>query len=337
MPLVSVIMPTYNQDRYLAEAVDSVLGQSLRDLELIVVNDGSTDGTARVLDGYRDEPRLHVVDQENRGASAAMNRGFAASSGSLLTWLASDNRFEPEFLERCARRLGDDSGLGLVYTDFENVDADGAHIDTVRLSPWHPGLLLVDPGALGVGFLYRREVYEAVGDYLDLVCNDLDYWLRAERGFRFAHLPEVLAVNRKHGAMQTVVRRNELLAQVEERLRHELERPGTIERSDPSLLAHARGLGNAALRFVRAFALRAGPGPKRVLLVGHGALAPVAASALGAAGHAVRMGEPGGRNRSEPGEICLALDADSFDGLRRDGETPLRLDSDHAPGTLAGF
>ena len=80
-------MPAYNAEDYVAAALDSVLGQTWSNLEIIVVNDGSTDGTAGVLDRYSDEARVTVIHQENQGAAAARNRAFEGSTGSLIKFL----------------------------------------------------------------------------------------------------------------------------------------------------------------------------------------------------------------------------------------------------------
>jgi len=333
MPLISVIMPTYNQLEYIRAAVDSVLGQTWKNLELIVVDDGSTDGTGPWLDRL-DDPRVRVEHQENQGASAAMNRGFALARGEYLTWLASDNVFRPRFLEQCVAALEEHGRAVLVYTDFVNIDAQGHELETVRLEPYYPGLLQVNPGAVGVGFLYRRAVYERLGGYRDLVCNDLDYWLRIARQWPLVHLPEVLACNRKHGAMQTVVRRAELLRQVEERLRRERAEPGEMA-ADPFLMQGLTALRRTAEQLERALQLRIPEGADRVAVVGAGPLADLAVVVLSAAGYeARRAASP---VRPEPGEVYLALDFETCDALRRQGLAVVRLDCDHASRMGADF
>jgi len=157
MPRVSVIVPTYNQVRFLGLTLASILAQTFPDLEVIVVDDGSTDGTADLLKAMRD-PRLRIISQENRGASGALNRGFAEARGEYRTWLASDNLYHPGFLESMVGFLDERSAVGLAYACFENVDERGQFVDYAFLEPWYPGLLLVNPGAVGVAFLYRREV-----------------------------------------------------------------------------------------------------------------------------------------------------------------------------------
>src|SRR5262249_10919089 len=97
-PRVSVVLPVYNHLRFLPEAIRSVLAQTYRDFELVIVTDGSPDGTKEYLDALTD-PRIVVVHQENRRLPGALNTGFAHARGELLTWVSADNHCAPLFLE----------------------------------------------------------------------------------------------------------------------------------------------------------------------------------------------------------------------------------------------
>jgi glycosyltransferase involved in cell wall biosynthesis len=98
-------MPAYNAEDYVAAALDSVLGQTWSNLEIIVVNDGSTDGTAGVLDRYSDEARVTVIHQGNQGAATARNRAYEESSGELIKFFDGDDLLSPEFVERQVKHL----------------------------------------------------------------------------------------------------------------------------------------------------------------------------------------------------------------------------------------
>src|SRR3954452_15003770 len=104
-PLVSAIIPAHNAERFLAAAIDSVLAQTYQPIECIVVDDGSTDGTPAVARSYGD--RIRLIPQEQRGVSAARNRGAAEARGELLAFLDADDRWLPERVERQARELED--------------------------------------------------------------------------------------------------------------------------------------------------------------------------------------------------------------------------------------
>ncbi len=133
MPEVSVIIPTYNRAGYVVQAVESVLSQTLGDLDVVVVDDGSTDDTARVLGTIRD-PRLRPMHQANAGRSAARNHGFAESSGQFIVFLDDDDLFLPDKLEKQVGFLHGNPDVGLVASGFNYVDAEGQTIHVAR--PW---------------------------------------------------------------------------------------------------------------------------------------------------------------------------------------------------------
>ena len=116
-PHVSVIIPTYNYGRFLGEAVNSVLGQTFRDLECIVIDDGSTDETGQVLASFTD-PRMVFSSTPRLGVSAARNRGLDMSRGSLIAFLDADDRWKPGKLERQIAILADEPGVDMVFTNF---------------------------------------------------------------------------------------------------------------------------------------------------------------------------------------------------------------------------
>jgi glycosyltransferase involved in cell wall biosynthesis len=130
-PLVSVIIPTFNCGRYVEDAVESVLNQTYRRFEIIVVDDGSTDDTGSKLKKYVD--RVRVVTQKNQGSSKARNVGLDLSRGEYVAFLDADDRWRPEKLEwqlTCFRELGD---VGMVFTDFSAIDPEGGIVATSYL------------------------------------------------------------------------------------------------------------------------------------------------------------------------------------------------------------
>jgi glycosyltransferase involved in cell wall biosynthesis len=109
-PAVSVVIPSYNHARYIGRAVDSVLSSTFTDLELVIVDDGSTDDTLEVLRPYRSRPEVKVRTQENRGAHAALNVGLSLARGRLLFVLNSDDAYHPERIGRLVEHVDDDPG-----------------------------------------------------------------------------------------------------------------------------------------------------------------------------------------------------------------------------------
>ncbi len=217
--LVSVVIPSYNHARYIMSAVDSVLGQSFRKIELVVVDDGSKDESVEMLRRVRD-PRLKLHVQENQGAHAAINRGLALSQGDYLAILNSDDVFHPDRISECLSSM-DASGADLACTWIEVVDAVGASKGVKRgwqnMRPgWASG-----PGSHGFwngddfrlnllssnfvsttsNILMRRSVLNRVGGMRNLrYAHDWDFMLRASAQVPCMLVPKPLMQYRLHGA-----------------------------------------------------------------------------------------------------------------------------------------
>ena len=140
-PLVTVVIPTYNQASYLREAIDSVLAQTYPAIEVIVVDDGSTDETAAVLRSYGE--RIRAIHQENHGAAHALNRGIREATGEFVCWLSSDDAFLPDKVALQVDAFAADPGLGLCFTGFDTIDAAGAfRADRSDIPLLHPDLFV---------------------------------------------------------------------------------------------------------------------------------------------------------------------------------------------------
>lgn len=114
-PVVSVIIPVYNQEKYLRKCLDSVCNQSLQNIEVICVNDGSTDNSKEILENYaKQDSRIHILSQKNQGAGAARNLGMQVARGKYLSFLDSDDIFEPLMLETMVRAIEKDDADVLV-------------------------------------------------------------------------------------------------------------------------------------------------------------------------------------------------------------------------------
>ena len=122
--MVSVIVPVYNVAPYLREALDSVIGQTCRDLEIIVVDDGSTDGSGAICDEYLRDPRVHVIHQENRGLSGARNAGLDRMTGEYVAFLDLDDAYKPDMIEKMLDAL-EKSGAEIAICGFESHRTDG--------------------------------------------------------------------------------------------------------------------------------------------------------------------------------------------------------------------
>jgi len=192
-PKLSVVLPTFNRHKLIESAVMNVLSQDYPDLELIVVNDGSSDGTTQLLDilhARLGDPRLRVLHVPNGGLPRALNHGFALASGEFWTWTSDDNAFRPGALRALARELLLDKSVGLVFADYEVVHENGDR----RKVATGPASELATRNTVGACFLYRREVARQVGEYSAerALAEDWDYWRRIAAVSKIQRLPRVL-------------------------------------------------------------------------------------------------------------------------------------------------
>lgn len=209
-PLVSVVIPAYNAERFLGEAIESVLAQTYSPVELIVVDDGSTDSTAEVAAAYGEAT---VISQENSGPSAARNRGAAAAGGEFLAFHDSDDAMTPDKLAVQAGHLLDNPGVGCVLAEQELLVEPGAELPfwvegtkVPTVMPSRPPELADEPDVHPMTMVVRRETFERVGPFDESMraAEDFDWMLRAsEEGIEIARLSTVLLRRRVHPASLT--------------------------------------------------------------------------------------------------------------------------------------
>jgi glycosyltransferase involved in cell wall biosynthesis len=191
VPAVSVVVPCHNSAAYLRETFESVAAQTLADLEIVMVDDGSTDDTralAAQLARSADRP-VRLVLQERRGVAAARNRGILEARGRYVLPLDADDLIDPRMLEEAAAMLEADPAMSIVYTDR----ADFGDIERT----WRAGAFELPRlryfNQIGYCSLFRRTLWEELGGYRGNVdgFDDWDFWLAAAlRGHRAAHLPK---------------------------------------------------------------------------------------------------------------------------------------------------
>jgi len=206
LPLVSVVTPSYNQGRFIAATVESVLGQGYPNLEYWVIDGGSGDETLEVLARYAGDPRLHVVSGPDRGQADAINRGWARCRGAVLAWLNSDDTYLPGAVAGQVAALRADPSAGAVYADALYTDAAGRPLQRLHARPFSPlALLRLEIPAQPTVFL-RRGLVAALGP-LDIgrrYSMDSDYWARAARRAPFRQAAALVATYRLHPESKTV-------------------------------------------------------------------------------------------------------------------------------------
>lgn len=212
-PLVSIIMANYNYGEYIEEAIQSVLDQTYKNVEIIVVDDGSTDDSVERIKKYP----VKLIQQENKGVSAARNTGVAQSEGEWLLFLDSDDKLVPTFLEECLQ-MPDADVIGTDRREFGLSDK----VYRSALNPTYNDFLR--DNQIQISSLVRREVFEAVGGFdpdFKGMYDDWELWIRISKlGYDFRTVPKALFLYRKHGdslITKAVAQSDELLKRLEKK------------------------------------------------------------------------------------------------------------------------
>jgi glycosyltransferase involved in cell wall biosynthesis len=204
---VSVVIPTYNYGRFIGEAIESALAQTVAASEIVVVDDGSTDNTESVVRAFGQ--RVQYVRQENAGVCAARNRGVAESVGDYVAFLDADDTWEPSKLEMQIARFALDSSIGLVHCGTREFDGSTGETIRINVCGGEDGLaenllLWQEPGMPGPGgtIMLSRKAFEAVGGFdTRMKCGeDWDFCYRVAREFRVGFVAEPLVNYRFHPA-----------------------------------------------------------------------------------------------------------------------------------------
>ncbi len=219
--LVSVIIPTYNRPDYLREAVDSVFVQTYPSIEILVIDDGSSDGGAHaksVLKPYLStdpqSPTVTYLYQKNRGLVPAVNRGLALARGEYIQRLDDDDRLLPEKIARSVEVFQAHPAVGLVATGYYHINAAGRWIRTCRPRPCPESTRLFSMlmGCISAcaGVMVRSLVHQKVGVYRDIKAQDYDMWIRVAKEFKVETINLPLAEYRQHPGGSINIKNNQV-------------------------------------------------------------------------------------------------------------------------------
>ena len=205
-PLVSIITPSYNQDRFLEETILSVLNQDYQNIEYIIVDGGSTDSSLDIISKY--EGRLAWwVSEPDDGQTHALNKGFTRANGKILAWLNSDDTYEPHAVSEAAAFLTTHSGAGMVYGDANLINENGENLGKFPARQ-------TDYNRLKRGYVhipqqaafFRADIWKQVGplDSTFYFAMDYDLWVRIARIAPIHYLPRTWANFRLHSSGKSV-------------------------------------------------------------------------------------------------------------------------------------
>lgn len=204
--LVTVVIPNYNYAHYLRETIDSVLAQTYPNIEIIVVDDGSKDGSREVLESYGE--RITAIFQQNQGVSAARNNGAAAGTGEFIAFLDADDVWLPEKIAKQIERFTAEPTLGLVHVGVDEIDAGGTsllhRLEGSEGDAVEDLLMLGRKGVLGggSGLMVPRMVFDEIGGF-DMRLStsaDFDLFVQIASRYRVGFVDEILIRYRIHNS-----------------------------------------------------------------------------------------------------------------------------------------
>jgi glycosyltransferase involved in cell wall biosynthesis len=212
-PLVSIIVPCYNAEKFIAQTLDSLCKQQLQDIEIIIVNDGSTDNSKSIIEKFFFDRRIRYIEKENGGTGSALNLGHSIARGKYLTWCSADNVYFENFALTLFQgiAMAEQQGIEYVYSDFIFVNERGQRLREVIHTQPQPAHDLVNGYDLGMSFMYTKKLWDKVGDYKSGICEDYDWSVRAAEHTKFALIRQILAAFRVHGGQISGNRKEEEL------------------------------------------------------------------------------------------------------------------------------
>lgn len=206
LPRISIVTPSYNQARFLEATMRSVLDQGYPDLEYLVMDGGSTDGSVEIIETYQDR-LTYWVSEPDQGQADAINRGFTRATGDILAWLNSDDTYEPGTLLAVAEAFARDPGARLVYGEGWYIDEMGNRVRPCRFvrEAFRTRHLVNRDPILQQAAFWTRDLWTQVGPLSETLnwVFDWDWFCRAHKLTHFCYLPRFLANYRVHGAAKT--------------------------------------------------------------------------------------------------------------------------------------
>ncbi|MGO4819485.1 glycosyltransferase family 2 protein [Flavobacterium sp. W22_SRS_FP1] len=203
IPLVSIVLPVYNGEKFLAQSIESCLNQTYQNLELIIVYDSSNDNSLEIITSYASKDnRIKIINNvEKKNLPAGLNIGHHIAKGDFVTWTSDDNIFESIAIEEMLKKLCEND-IDIVYSDMVIIDHNGEKVrDFVFLDFEN----IIFRNYIGNCFLYKKEVFERNKGYNEncFLVEDYDFWLRAISHSRFYQLRKKLYCYRKHDTSLT--------------------------------------------------------------------------------------------------------------------------------------
>ncbi len=219
-PLVSIVIPVYNGSNYMREAIDSALNQTYQNIEVLVINDGSSDEgkTREIALSYGD--KIRYFEKENGGVSTALNLGIREMKGDYFSWLSHDDVYYPDRIEKQIKFLCENNKKEiLLYSDYDLIDNNSKIINTFNVQHFEPFricLLAIWP-VNGCTTLIKKNILKATGLFKENAKYSQDYylWFKLAKDYKFIHIKEKLIKSRIHEEQGTLKFNNEAYIEIE--------------------------------------------------------------------------------------------------------------------------
>ena len=213
--MVSIVLPVYNGEAHVSKAIESILEQTYKNIELIIVNDCSTDNTLNILEKYMVvDSRIKIVNNlTNLKLPRSLNIGFSQAKGEYFTWTSDDNMYKPIAIEKMVETLQKNKDYDMVYANYTNIDRNDYVLENIQLLP--PEHLFLG-NSVGACFLYTKDIAYKVGEYDAnlFLAEDYDFWIRVMRAGKIMHITDDLYYYRRHSDSLSEKKQHQIELQV---------------------------------------------------------------------------------------------------------------------------
>ena len=214
-PLVSIVTPSYNQGIFLKRTINSVLNQDYPNIEYIVMDGGSEDGSLDILESYKDS--FQWISEPDRGQTHAINKGFARARGTILGYLNSDDILYPGAVSTVVEQFHKNPEVDMFYGKADYIDKEDEKIGVYNTDVYSFERNMFDCCICQPASFWRKRVADIVGKFDEDLnyAMDYDYWLRMDRaGGRILHIPDILAASRRYEGTKTLAQRGEIFKEI---------------------------------------------------------------------------------------------------------------------------